>query len=187
MRVRAKLDATFFHKGMPFRPDSPMQQKVAAAVAKRGLPMITNDEVYKAAEYQAFTKGNAIGKLHVVPVGTAYESLNFDRHDIVLLQESYPDITPGRGDPRDPVLDAAVARQPARRRVGHPERRRQAGAREVRQARRQVRLLRGHRHAHGAAARDRRRGQGAAGPDRAAAHHVDLPPADLDESRGSRC
>jgi Pyruvate phosphate dikinase, AMP/ATP-binding domain len=97
MRVRAKLDATFFHKGMPFRPDSPMQQKVAAAVAKRGLKIITNDEVYKAAEYQAFTKGKAIGKLHVVPVGTAYESLNYDRHDIVLLQESYPDITPVAG------------------------------------------------------------------------------------------
>ncbi|TMQ18909.1 MAG: hypothetical protein E6J90_19165 [Deltaproteobacteria bacterium] len=32
-----------------------------------------------------------------MPVGTAYESLIFDRHDIVLLQESYPDITPVAG------------------------------------------------------------------------------------------
>src|SRR6185312_12934550 len=37
------------------------------------------------------------GKLHVVPLGTAYESAIFDRHDIVLLQESYPDITPVAG------------------------------------------------------------------------------------------
>jgi hypothetical protein len=97
MRVKQKLDATFFQKTMPFRPDSPMQQKVAAEVQRRGVKIITNDEVYKAAEFQAFTKGKAVGKLHVVPVGTAYESLNYARHDIVLLQESYPDITPVAG------------------------------------------------------------------------------------------
>ena len=97
MRVKAKLDATFFQKNLPFRPDSPMQQKVATEVARRGVKTITNDEVYKASEYQAFTKGKAVGKLHVVPLGTAYELLNYDRHDIVLLQESYPDITPVAG------------------------------------------------------------------------------------------
>ncbi|MDB4957296.1 MAG: ppsA 1 [Myxococcales bacterium] len=97
MKVKQKLDATFFQKNMPFRPDSPMQQKVANEIAKRGVKTITNDEVYKAADFQAFTKGKAVGKLHVVPVGTAYELLNYDRHDIVLLQESYPDITPVAG------------------------------------------------------------------------------------------
>jgi len=97
LRVKKRLDATFFHKDMPFRPDSPMQQRVAAQVARRGLKTITNDEIYKAAEFQAFTKGHAVGRLHVVPIGTKYESLAFDRHDIVLLQESYPDITPVAG------------------------------------------------------------------------------------------
>ncbi len=97
MRTKAKLDATFFQKGLLFRPDSPMQSAVAAAVAKKGLKTITNDELYKAAEFQAFNKGRAVGKLHVVPVGTPYESLNYDRSDIVLLQESYPDITPVAG------------------------------------------------------------------------------------------
>src|SRR6185295_18337493 len=62
-----------------------------------GLKTVTNDELYKSAEFQAFTKGRAVGKLRVVPVGTPYESLIFDRHDIVLLQESYPDITPVAG------------------------------------------------------------------------------------------
>ena len=57
----------------------------------------------------------------------------------------------GRGHPGDRVLDAAVARQPARERVGHPERGRQEGARQVRQARRQVGLLRSHRHGDRAA------------------------------------
>ena len=58
---------------------------------------MTNDEIYKAAEFQAFNKGKTVGRLHVVPIGTAYETLNYDRHDIVLLQESYPDITPVAG------------------------------------------------------------------------------------------
>ncbi len=97
MRVHKKLDETFWQKNMPFRPDSPMQQVVAKEVAKRGLKTVTNDEIYKAAEFQAFTKGKTVGKLRVVPTGTAYESLSFDKHDIVLLQESYPDITPVAG------------------------------------------------------------------------------------------
>ncbi len=97
MRVKKRLADTFWQKDIVFRPDSPMQQKVATEVAKRGLKTITNDEIYKSAEFQAFTKGRAVGKLHVVPVGTPYESAIFDRHDIVLLQESYPDITPVAG------------------------------------------------------------------------------------------
>ncbi|HEY0476721.1 MAG TPA: PEP/pyruvate-binding domain-containing protein [Kofleriaceae bacterium] len=97
LRTRRRLADTFFVKDLAFRPDSPMQQKVATEVARRGLATITNDEIYRTAEFQAFTKGRAVGKLRVVPVGTAYESLIFDRHDIVLLQESYPDITPVAG------------------------------------------------------------------------------------------
>ncbi|HEY0193786.1 MAG TPA: PEP/pyruvate-binding domain-containing protein, partial [Kofleriaceae bacterium] len=97
LRVKQRLGETFFIKDLTFRPDSPMQQQVATEVGKRGLKIITNDELYKSAPFQAFTRGRAVGKLHVVPVGTAYESLTFDRHDIVLLQESYPDITPVAG------------------------------------------------------------------------------------------
>jgi hypothetical protein len=97
LRVHQRLGETFFVKDLAFRPDSPMQQQVAAAVARKGLKAITNDEIYRAAQFQAFTKGRAVGKLRVVPVGTPYESLIFDRHDIVLLQESYPDITPVAG------------------------------------------------------------------------------------------
>lgn len=97
MRVKKRFTETFFQKDLPFRPDSPMQAKVAADVAKRGLKTITNDEIYKAADFQAFNKGKTVGKLRIVPVGTPFESLTFDRHDIVLLQESYPDITPVAG------------------------------------------------------------------------------------------
>jgi len=97
VRARKRLDQAFFHKELPFRPDSPMQQLIAAAVAKKGIKTITADEIYKSAPFQAFTKGRAVGKLHVVPIGTPYEDLTFERHAIVLLQESYPDITPVAG------------------------------------------------------------------------------------------
>lgn len=97
VRVAKRLDETFWKKGMPFRPDSPMQTTVGADVKKRGLTIVSNDEIYKASEYQAFTKGHAVGKLKVVPPGTPYEQATFQREDIVLLQESYPDISPVAG------------------------------------------------------------------------------------------
>jgi hypothetical protein len=97
LRVSKRLGDTFFVKDLKFRPDSPMQQAVAAEVARKGLKTITNDEIYRSAEFQAFTKGRAVGKLHVVPTGAPYDSLIFDRHDIALLQDSYPDITPVAG------------------------------------------------------------------------------------------
>jgi len=97
VRARKRLDEAFFVKNLPYRPDSPMQQKVAVDVKRRGIPTVTNDEIYKAADFQAFTKGRAVGRLRIVPLGTPYESLTFERHEIVLLQESYPDITPVAG------------------------------------------------------------------------------------------
>jgi phosphoenolpyruvate synthase/pyruvate phosphate dikinase len=44
-----------------------------------------------------FNAGETVGRLRIVPLGTAYESLLFDRKDIVILQESYPDISPVSG------------------------------------------------------------------------------------------
>jgi len=97
VRARKRLDSAFYIKNLTFRPDSPMQQKVAVEVAKKGIKTVTNDEIYKAADFQAFNKGRAVGKLRVVPAGTPYESMTFARTDIALLQESYPDITPVAG------------------------------------------------------------------------------------------
>ncbi|HWU88712.1 MAG TPA: hypothetical protein VN253_15705, partial [Kofleriaceae bacterium] len=97
LRAKKRLNETFFMKNLTFRPDSPMQQQVANEVKRQGHAIVTNDEIYKAADFQAFNKGRAVGKLRVVPVGTPFESLTFGRHEIVLLQESYPDITPVAG------------------------------------------------------------------------------------------
>lgn len=97
LRAKKRLGEAFYVKNLAFRPDSPMQQQVAVEVKRQGHAIVTNDEIYKAADFQAFNKGRAVGKLRIVPVGTPYESLTFGRHEIVLLQESYPDITPVAG------------------------------------------------------------------------------------------
>jgi hypothetical protein len=97
LKARKRLETTFFQKALAFRPDSPMQQKVANEVKKKGIPVITNDDIYKASPYQSFNNGRAVGTLRIVPIGTAYESLTFKRDEIILLQESYPDITPVAG------------------------------------------------------------------------------------------
>lgn len=97
LRVAETLEDAFYKKGLKFRPDSPRQEKVAAKVARRGLGTITNDAIYKGADFQAFNKGTAVGTLRVVPKGTPFEELVFDRSDIVLLQDAYPDIPPVSG------------------------------------------------------------------------------------------
>jgi hypothetical protein len=98
LRARKRLTGNFFvDDKLLFRPDSPMQDALVREVTKGGLACTSNDEIYKAATYQAFNLGRAVGTLRVVPKGTPYESLTFDRHDIVILQESYPDITPVAG------------------------------------------------------------------------------------------
>jgi len=95
--VHQKLNQTFYLKNLAFRPDSPAQEQVARAVGKLGIQTITNDAIYKAADYQSLNNGEAVGRLRVVPQGTPYESLLFDRGDIVILQEPYPDISPVAG------------------------------------------------------------------------------------------
>jgi hypothetical protein len=98
LKTRKKLtDGFFMAKQLAFRPDSLTQEKVAKEVARKGFSTITNDELYKAADFQAFNLGRAVGTLRVVPLGTPYEAVSFDRSDIALLQESYPDITPVAG------------------------------------------------------------------------------------------
>jgi hypothetical protein len=96
-RAYKRLQETFYVKDLTFRPDSPLQEKVAVEVKKKGVKTITNDEIYKASDYQAFNKGAATGRLRVVPIGTPYEDLIFDRTEIALLQEVYPDISPVAG------------------------------------------------------------------------------------------
>jgi hypothetical protein len=93
--VLKRLNETFFKKNMPWRPDSPMQEQKLPLV--KDIPTITNDKIYKSAPYQSFNNGQAVGKLRVIATGTKLEDLIFDRDDIVILQEAYPDIAPVAG------------------------------------------------------------------------------------------
>jgi Pyruvate phosphate dikinase, AMP/ATP-binding domain len=95
-RARKKLLATFFMGAkLKWRPDSPMQEQKLAEL--KDIPTITNDKIYKEASYQAFNNGTSTGTLRIVPPTAKYEDLVFNRDDIVILQESYPDITPVSG------------------------------------------------------------------------------------------
>jgi len=96
-RVARRLEKSFYAKDLAFRPDSPAQERVAHAVRRLGIPVVTNSELYKSAPFQALHEGTAVGTLVVVPKGTPYELLSFDRGDIVLLREAYPDISPVAG------------------------------------------------------------------------------------------
>jgi hypothetical protein len=94
--VRQKLLATFYKaKELRFRPDSPAQEKLLAQL--KDLPSVTNDKIYKAASYQSFNNGRAVGMLRVVAPKTPVETLTFSRDEIVILQEIYPDISPVAG------------------------------------------------------------------------------------------
>lgn len=77
------------------RPNSMYQEEVAATLKE--LPMLTNDQLYKATGYQPFHRGSAVGTLRVVPAGTEPTSLSLEPDEIVLLAEPLPDITPVAG------------------------------------------------------------------------------------------
>jgi hypothetical protein len=95
-RAYARMKETFYLADkVKFRPDSHRQEQLAFELAT--VPVLTNDELYKAADYQAFNPGTAIGTLRLVPAGADFEALTFKPDEIVILPESLPDITPVAG------------------------------------------------------------------------------------------
>ncbi len=95
-RAYQRMKATFYKADqVAFRPDSNHQERVAAKL--QGIPVLTNDKLYKDAPYQVFNAGTAIGTLRLVPPGVPESELTFDATEIVILAESLPDITPVAG------------------------------------------------------------------------------------------
>ncbi len=85
-RAYARMRETFYlGDQVRFRPDSDYQEKVAATL--QGVPVLSNDELYRSAPYRAFRTGTAIGTLRIAPETTAPD-------DIVILTEPLADITP---------------------------------------------------------------------------------------------
>lgn len=95
--VAKQLRASFKVAPLKFRPDSSYQERMAAGLEKWHVPLINNAVIYQSMPFQAFNVGTAVGKLTVVPPSKNVENLQFSTHDIVILQQSYPDISPVRG------------------------------------------------------------------------------------------
>lgn len=96
-RAYQRLQQTFKVAPLVFRPDSSAQERVAKQLKPFYIATINNNQIYKSQPYQAFNIGSAIGKLVIVPPTTKVENLSFNEDDIVLLQTTYPDISPVSG------------------------------------------------------------------------------------------
>lgn len=96
-RSYKRLGEAFKIAQFKFRPDSTAQERVAKQLRSYRIPTINNHQIYQASPYQAFNTGTAIGRLVIVPPTAKVEDLSFNEDDIVLLQTSYPDISPVAG------------------------------------------------------------------------------------------
>lgn len=96
-RAYKRLGQSFKIAQFKFRPDSSSQERVADNLKPYRIPVINNNQIYQASPYQAFNAGTAIGRLVIVPPTAKVEDLSFNEDDIVLLQTSYPDISPVAG------------------------------------------------------------------------------------------
>jgi len=95
--VAKQLSKHFKLAPLKYRPDSSYQERMAKDLLKWHVPTINNADLYKAMPFQAFNVGEAVGKLIIVPASQKFENLTFFKHDIVILQQSYPDISPVSG------------------------------------------------------------------------------------------
>lgn len=92
----ARVRETFYlGDQVKFRPNSNDQEAVAATIPE--IPVVTNDALYKAAGYQPFHRGVAVGTLRVVKPGAEAAGVTFAPDEIVILPEPLSDITPVAG------------------------------------------------------------------------------------------
>jgi hypothetical protein len=95
-RAYARIKETFYLADkIRFRPDSNYQERIAKAT--KDVPFVLNDELYKLADYTAFNKGVAVGKLRIVPADVPESDLTFSSDEIVVLRAPLSDITPVAG------------------------------------------------------------------------------------------
>ena len=96
-RAANKLKNTFTVADLKFRPDSSYQENIAKGLKQSEVPVIKNTQIYRAMPYQAFNTGRSVGLLNIVSPSQQVENMQFDPHEIVILQQSYPDISPVAG------------------------------------------------------------------------------------------
>jgi pyruvate, water dikinase len=95
--VAILLKQHFKISALKFRPDSSYQERVADDLSQFNVPVIKNATIYQSMPYQAFTVGQSVGQLTIVPKQDDLQNVQFNQQDIVVLQQSYPDITPVSG------------------------------------------------------------------------------------------
>lgn len=88
-------ETSYLGDKVKFRPDSNYQEGIAQQTT--GVPFILNDQLYKLADYAAFNKGSAVGKLRLVPPDVPESELTFSGDEIVVLKTPLSDITPVAG------------------------------------------------------------------------------------------
>ena len=96
-KAAKKLEKSFNIASLTFRPDSSYQENIAKQLKLWRVPVMNNNQIYQAMPYQAFNTGAAVGVLNIVPPSQKIENLQFLQQDIVILQQSYPDISPVSG------------------------------------------------------------------------------------------
>lgn len=96
-RTHEILQKSFFQRQIQFLPMSDQQEQKVQAIRRFNIQTTTNDALYRTAPYQPFRQGASIGKLRIVPTKQKFEDLRFSPNEIVVLQESYPDIPPVAG------------------------------------------------------------------------------------------
>lgn len=89
-----RINETFYegHK-LRFRPDSHEHKMVAKEL--KGVPTVTNKEIYSSAPYQMFNAGERVGRLRVID-GVADEDLPnliYKPEQILIVNEAIPTLT----------------------------------------------------------------------------------------------
>ncbi len=89
-----KLRETFFAGDrVKFRPDSPHHLEVAKHL--KGVPVITNEQIYAQSSYQIFTEGERVGRLRIIDDidDSLLSKLTFAPDEILVLNEAIPYLT----------------------------------------------------------------------------------------------
>jgi hypothetical protein len=93
-----RVKSTFYApEKLHFKPASSEQEKMIPELKARGIPVLTNGDLYGDRTFVVLHSGKATGRLHIVRKLERNTELFFDRREIVLLGVLPNDITPVAG------------------------------------------------------------------------------------------
>ena len=86
-KAYSRLRETFFvTDALHFRPDAHHHEAVADEV--KGVPVMTNDAIYKRSTYQVFNRGSTIGRLRIVRFEGDGADVVYHPEEVVVLTET---------------------------------------------------------------------------------------------------